>query len=63
MSRDSGRRNGVSAWQIASTVSGHPGEAWSEVKLLMLFESDAAEPVAPSEPAPTVWRESLPKAA
>ncbi len=63
MSQDSAPRNKVTAWQIASTVSGHPGDPRSELLLLMLFGANAAEPVAASQPAPTVLREPLPKAA
>jgi hypothetical protein len=51
--------NEVSAHEIAATLTGKPGAQWSELRLLMLFQSEAGERID-VEP---VIGESLPKAA
>ncbi len=50
----------VSIHQIAEALAGHPGGQWPELRLLMLFQSQAADRV---KVEPQAAREPLSKAA
>jgi hypothetical protein len=50
----------VSADQIAAAIAGHPGSSWLELRLLMLFQSEARDRV---EAKPESFRDDLRKAA
>jgi hypothetical protein len=48
------------SYQIAAVLSGHPGTAWPELRLIMLFQAEAGDRVAVE---PVAMREPLLKAA
>ena len=49
----------ITTEQIAAALAGYPGSAWSELRLLMLFDSNPDQRID----APEAARRSLPKAA